>query len=52
MTKSLCELTQPNVEWYWKDTQASAFEKLKEALTKTPVQYFYIYYSLSDEVIL
>lgn len=35
MTKPLRDLTQQDVEWCWEDPQASALEKLKEAVTHT-----------------
>ena len=47
MTKPLRDLTQQDVEWCWEDPQASALEKLKEAVTHTPVLR---YYNLEEEV--
>ena len=47
MTKPLRELMQQDVEWDWGDGQARALERLKHAVTTTPVLR---YYSLDDEV--
>ena len=47
MTKPLRELMQQDVEWDWGDVQARAFERLKHAVTTTPVLR---YYNLGDEV--
>ena len=49
MTKPLRELTQQDVEWVWGDEQARALDRLKAAVTSTPVLR---YYNLKDEVTL
>ena len=49
ITKPLRDLTQKDVEWVWDQPQREAFEKLKEALSNTPVL---CYYNLADEVTL
>ena len=49
MTKPLCEPTQQDVEWCWKDAQITALSQLKEAVTRTLVLR---YYNLNDEVTL
>ena len=36
MTKPLRELTQQDTEWCWDDTQNTALNQLKEAVTRTP----------------
>ena len=47
MAKPLRELMQQDVEWDWGDGQARALERLKHAVTTTPVLRCY---SLDDEV--
>ena len=49
ITNPLRDLTQKDVEWVWDQPQKEAFEKLKEALSSTPVL---CYYNLVDEVTL
>lgn len=49
ITKPLRDLTQRDVDWVWDSTHQTAFEKLKEAVTKTPVLR---YYNLNEEVTL
>ena len=48
-TKPLRDLTQNNVQWVWDEPQQTAFEKLKEMVTCTPVLR---YYNLKEEVTL
>ena len=47
--KPLRDLTQSNVLWVWNEAQQTAFEKLKEMVTPTPVL---CYYNLKEEVTL
>jgi transposase InsO family protein len=47
LTKPLRELTQQDVEWTWGETQATALNDLKKAVTCTPVLK---YYNLDEEV--
>ena len=49
VTKPLRDLTQSNVLWVWNEAQQTAFEKLKEMVTCTPVLR---YYNLQEEVTL
>jgi len=49
VTKPLRDLTQSNVLWVWNEAQQTAFEKLKEMVTRTPVLR---YYNLKEEVTL
>ncbi|PFX11501.1 Retrovirus-related Pol polyprotein [Stylophora pistillata] len=49
ITKPLRDLTQRDVDWVWGSTHQAAFEKLKEAVTKTPVLR---YYNFKEEVTL
>ena len=49
VTKPLRDLTQSNVLWVWNEAQQTAFEKLKEMVTRTPVL---CYYNLKEEVTL
>ena len=49
VTKPLMDLTQSNVLWVWNEAQQTAFEKLKEMVTRTPVLR---YYNLKEEVTL
>ena len=49
MMKPLRELTQKDVVWTWGSAQQAALEKLKEAVSSTPVLR---YYSLNNEVTL
>ena len=49
ITKPLRDLTQSNVLWVWNEAQQTAFEKLKEMVTRTPVLR---YYNLKEEVTL
>ena len=49
ITKPLRDLTQRDVDWVWGSIHQAAFEKLKEAVTKTPVLR---YYNLKEEVTL
>jgi len=49
MTKPLQELTQQDTEWCWDDTQNTALNQLKKAVTRTPILH---YYNLIDEVTL
>ncbi|PFX15885.1 Retrovirus-related Pol polyprotein from transposon 17.6 [Stylophora pistillata] len=48
-TKPLRDLTQNDVQWVWNEPQQTAFAKLKEMVTRTPVLR---YYNLKDEVTL
>ena len=41
VTKPLRDLTQSNVLWVWNEAQQTAFEKLKEMVTRTPVLRYY-----------
>ena len=47
--KLLRDLTQSNVLWVWNEAQQTAFEKLKEMVTCTPVL---CYYNFKEEVTL
>ena len=49
VTKPLRDLMQSNVLWVWNEAQQTAFEKLKEMVTRTPVL---CYYNLKEEVTL
>ncbi|KAL9951231.1 hypothetical protein ACROYT_G043856 [Oculina patagonica] len=49
VTKPLRDLTQSNVVFAWNEAQQTAFEKLKEMVTRTPVLH---YYNLKEEVTL
>ena len=49
ITKPLQDLTQCDVDWVWDSAQQTAFEKLKEAVMKTPVLRYCI---LNEEVTL
>ena len=49
VTKPLRDLTQDNVEWTWGEAQEKALDKLKDAVTDTPVLR---YYNLNEEVTL
>ncbi|PFX24924.1 Uncharacterized protein K02A2.6 [Stylophora pistillata] len=49
ITMPLQDLTQRDVDWVWGSTHQAAFEKLKEAVTKTPVLR---YHNLKEEVTL
>ena len=49
MTKPLRALMQQDVKWDWGDEQARAFERLKVAVTSTPVLR---YCNVEDEVTL
>ena len=49
LTKQLRELTHQDSLWTWDHPQQTAFEKLKEAVSKTPVLR---YYNLKEEVTL
>ena len=49
ITKPLRDLTQNDVQFVWQDAQKEAFQKLKEAVTVTPVLR---YYNLTEEVTL
>lgn len=48
-TKPLRDLTQNDVQWVWNEPQQTAFVKLKEMVTRTPVLR---YYNLKEEVTL
>ena len=48
-TKPLRDLTQNDAQWVWNEPQQTAFEKLKEMVTCTPVLR---YYNLKEEVTL
>ena len=48
-TKPLRDLTQNDIQWVWNEPQQTAFEKLKEMVTRTPVLR---YYNLKEEVTL
>ena len=48
-TKPLRDLTQNDVQWVWNELQQTAFAKLKEMVTRTPVLR---YYNLKEEVTL
>ena len=41
LTKPLRELTQKEIEWCWRETQENPFRQLKEAVTCTPVLWYY-----------
>ena len=41
VTKPLRDLTQDGVDWTWASSQQKAFDKLKEAVTRTPVLRYY-----------
>ena len=47
LTKPLRDLTQRDVHWVWGDTKKAAFQKLKEAVTPTPMLR---YFNLDEEV--
>ena len=49
VTKPLRDLIQSNILWVWNEAQQTAFEKLKEMVTRTPVL---CYYNLKEEVTL
>ena len=49
ITKPLRELTRKDVEWSWDHSQQQALEKLKKAVSSTPVLW---YYNLQEEVTL
>ena len=49
LTKPLRELTRQDSQWTWDCSQKTAFEKLKEAVSNTPILR---YYNLSEEVTL
>ena len=49
LTKPLRELTQQEPVWIWEETQQTAFNKLKQAVTNTPI---IRYYNLEEEVTL
>ena len=49
LTKPLRELTHQDSLWTWDHPQQAAFEKLKEAVSRTPVLR---YYNLKEEVTL
>ena len=49
ITKPLRDLTQRDEDWVWGSTHQAAFEKLKVAVTKTPVLR---YYNLKEEITL
>ena len=49
LTKPLRELTRQDSQWTWDCPQKKAFEKLKEAVSNTPILR---YYNLSEEVTL
>ena len=49
VTKPLRDLMQSDVLWVWNEAQQTAFEKLKEMVTRTPVLR---YYNLKEEVTL
>ena len=49
ITKPLRDLTQNDVRWVWGDAQKTALEKLKQAVSNTPVLR---YYNLDHEVTL
>ena len=48
-TKPLRDLTQNDIQWVWNKPQQTAFDKLKEMVTCTPVLH---YYNLKEEVAL
>ena len=48
-TKPLRDLTQSNALWVWEEAQQTAFKKLKEMVTCTPVLH---YYNLKEEITL
>ena len=47
ITKPLRDLTRQDAEWIWDEPQQSAFERLKQAVSATPVLR---YYNLKEEV--
>ena len=49
ITKPLRELTQNDIQWFWGDTQQTALDTLKEAVTETPVLR---YYNVKEEVVI
>ena len=49
ITKPLRELTQNDVIWFWGDAQQTALDRLKDAVTSTPVLR---YYNIEEEVTL
>ena len=49
ITKPLRELTQNDIQWFWGENQQDSFDKIKKAVTETPVLR---YYSLEKEVVL
>ena len=49
ITKPLQELTQKDTTWVWDHPQQEALEKLKQAVTNTPILR---YYNISEEVTL
>ena len=49
VTKPLRDLMQSDVLWVWNEAQQTAFKKLKEMVTRTPVLR---YYNLKEEVTL
>ena len=49
VTIALRELTQKDVLWFWSDAQQAALDKLKDAVTSTPVL---CYYNVDEEVAL
>ena len=49
ITKLLRELTQTDIQLFWGDNQQAAFDKVKEAVTETPVLW---YYTLKEEVVI
>ena len=49
ITKPLRDLTHQDAEWIWDEPQQSAFERLKQAVSATPVL---PYYNLKEDVII
>ena len=47
ITKPLRDLTRQDAEWIWDEPQQSAFERLKQAVSATPVL---LYYNLKEDV--
>ena len=47
ITKPLRDLTRQDAEWIWDEPQQSAFERLKQAVSATPVLR---YYNLKEDV--
>ena len=41
ITKPLRDLTRQDAEWIWDEPQQSAFERLKQAVSATPVLRYY-----------